>query len=395
MKKTVRDLDWQGKRALVRCDFNVPLDKEGKITDDTRIRAALPTIRYLAENGAKVVLMSHLGRPKGEAKPEFSLLPVAGRLAELLGKEVVFAASDRVVDEEVRAKVAALADGEIALLENVRYRKEEEKNDPAFSQDLASLGDVFVQEAFGTAHRAHASTAGVASYLPAVSGFLIEKEVKFLDAAVNDPKRPFVAIMGGAKVGDKIKVIENLLNKVDTLLIGGGMAYTFYKAQGLEIGKSILDADNVGLAAGLLDLAKEKGVELLLPVDTVCAAEFANDAARCTVPSKAIPQDMMGMDIGPETVALYREKVMAAGTVVWNGPMGVFEMPNFAAGTKGVAEALADSEAVTVIGGGDSAAAVEQFGLAEKMSHISTGGGASLEFLEGRVLPGIAVIQDK
>lgn len=394
MKKTVKDIQVKGKRALVRCDFNVPL-KDGVITDDIRIVSALPTIRYLMEGGARVILMSHLGRPDGEAKKEFTLAPVAARLAELLGTEVKFVSSDTVVDDKVREAVAALEDGQVMLLENVRFRKEETKNGADFAKELAQLGDFFVNDAFGTAHRAHASTAGVADYLPAVSGFLIEKEVEFLGNAVENPKRPFVAIMGGAKVGDKIPVIENLLKKVDTLIIGGGMAYTFFKSQGLEIGTSILDKDNVELAAELLKKAEAAGVKMLLPVDCVCGKEFKNDTEYAVFAREEIPADMMGLDIGPKTAELYRQAVADAATVVWNGPMGVFEMPNFAKGTRAVAEALAESSAVTVIGGGDSAAAVEQFGLADKMTHISTGGGASLEFLEGKVLPGIAVLEDK
>ena len=394
MKKTVKDIQVKGKRALVRCDFNVPL-KDGVITDDIRIVSALPTIRYLMEGGARVILMSHLGRPDGEAKKEFTLAPVAARLAELLGTEVKFVSSDTVVDDKVREAAAALEDGQVMLLENVRFRKEETKNGVDFAKELAQLGDFFVNDAFGTAHRAHASTAGVADYLPAVSGFLIEKEVEFLGNAVENPKRPFVAIMGGAKVGDKIPVIENLLKKVDTLIIGGGMAYTFFKSQGLEIGTSILDKDNVELAAELLKKAEAAGVKMLLPVDCVCGKEFKNDTEYAVFAREEIPADMMGLDIGPKTAELYRQAVADAATVVWNGPMGVFEMPNFAKGTRAVAEALAESSAVTVIGGGDSAAAVEQFGLADKMTHISTGGGASLEFLEGKVLPGIAVLEDK
>lgn len=394
MKKTVKDIQVKGKCALVRCDFNVPL-KDGVITDDIRIVSALPTIRYLMEGGARVILMSHLGRPDGEAKKEFTLAPVAARLAELLGTEVKFVSSDTVVDDKVREAAAALEDGQVMLLENVRFRKEETKNGADFAKELAQLGDFFVNDAFGTAHRAHASTAGVADYLPAVSGFLIEKEVEFLGNAVENPKRPFVAIMGGAKVGDKIPVIENLLKKVDTLIIGGGMAYTFFKSQGLEIGTSILDKDNVELAAELLKKAEAAGVKMLLPVDCVCGKEFKNDTEYAVFAREEIPADMMGLDIGPKTAELYRQAVADAATVVWNGPMGVFEMPNFAKGTRAVAEALAESSAVTVIGGGDSAAAVEQFGLADKMTHISTGGGASLEFLEGKVLPGIAVLEDK
>ena len=394
MKKTVKDIDVKGKKALVRCDFNVPM-KDGVITDDIRIVSALPTIRYLIDGGAKVILMSHLGRPDGEPKKEFTLAPVAERLSQLLGTEVVFISSDRVVDDKVKEAASDLKDGQVMLLENVRFRKEETKNGADFARELSELGDFFVNDAFGTAHRAHASTAGVADYLPAVSGFLIEKEVKFLGNAVENPKRPFVAIMGGAKVGDKIPVIENLLKKVDTLIIGGGMAYTFFKAQGLEIGMSILDKDNVNLAAVLLEKAAAAGVTILLPVDCVCGREFKNDTEFGIYPNDKIPSDMMGLDIGPETVKVYGKAIKDAATVVWNGPMGVFEMPNFAKGTRAVAEALAESSAVTVIGGGDSAAAVEQFGLADKMTHISTGGGASLEFLEGKVLPGIAVIQDK
>lgn len=395
MKKTIRDIDLKGKRVLIRCDFNVPLDSNQNITDDTRIRAALPTLEYMVTQGAKVVVMSHLGRPKGKAAAEFSLAPVAVRLAELLGKQVEFADSDVVVDDSVKEKVAALKDGDVLLLQNVRFRKEETDNEPGFAKELASLGDVFVQEAFGTAHRAHASTAGVADYLPCVSGFLIEKEVKFLGSALQNPQRPFVAIMGGAKVGDKIKVIENLLTKVDTLIIGGGMSYTFYKAMGLEIGTSILDADNIDLAKMLLEKATSLNVKLLLPVDIVCADKFSNDAKYQTYSRDQIPSDMMGLDIGEETVKLYSEEIAKAKTVVWNGPMGVFEMENFAKGTKAIAEALATSDATTIIGGGDSAAAVEQFGLADKMSHISTGGGASLEFLEGKILPGISIIEEK
>ena len=394
MKKTIRDIDLNNKKVIVRCDFNVPLDDAGEITDDTRIRAALPTIQYLIDHGAGIILMSHLGRPKGEPKPEFSLKVVAEYLEELLGHEVEFMDVDTVVDQSVKDRAAALIPGEIIMLQNVRYRKEETDNDPEFAKELAGLADIFVQEAFGTAHRAHASTAGIADYIPAVSGFLIEKEVKFLDAAVNDPERPFVAIMGGAKVVDKIKVIENLLEKVDTLIIGGGMSYTFFKAQGYEIGKSLLDAESIDLAKGLMEKAEEKGVKFMLPVDTVCAYEFSNDSEKATYSSDQIPADMMGMDIGEETAKLYAEEIKNARTVVWNGPMGVFEMPNFAAGTRAVAEAMAESDAITVIGGGDSAAAVEGFGLGDKMTHISTGGGASLEFLEGKVLPGIDIIED-
>ena len=394
MKKTVKDIDVSGKRVLVRCDFNVPM-KDGVITDDIRITSALPTVRYLIENDAKVILMSHMGRPKGEPKPEFSLKPVADRLAQLLGMDVIFAASDVVVDESVRAKADELKPGQVMLLENVRYRKEETKNEEPFTGELASLGDIFVNDAFGTAHRAHCSTAGLAKYMPSVSGFLIEKEVKFLGDALEDPQRPFLAIMGGAKVGDKIPVIENLLKRVDSLIIGGGMSYTFFKAMGYEIGKSILDEESIDLAKELMKKAEDAGVKLLLPVDTVCAKEFDNDSESGVFDRDSIPADMMGMDIGPKTVELYKTAIAEAKTVVWNGPAGVFEMPNFAAGTKAIAEALASSGAVTIIGGGDSAAAVEQFGLADKMTHISTGGGASLEFLEGKDLPGISCLEEK
>lgn len=394
MKKTIRDIDWTGKTAVMRCDFNVPLDGD-KITDDTRIQAALPSIKYLLENGAAIVLMSHLGRPKGKAVPEMSLAPVAKRLSELLDKDVRFLASDVVVDDEVRAACEDIAAGDIILIENVRYRAEEEKNDPEFAKDLSRLGDIFVQEAFGTSHRAHASTTGIANYIPAVSGFLIEKELKFLGDAVNDPERPFAAIMGGAKVKDKIPVITNLLDKVDILIIGGGMAYTFFKAKGYSIGTSLLDEEGLELAADILKKAEEKGVKFMLPVDVVAADEFANDSPCDVYPADGIPENRMGLDIGPETIKAYGEALSTAKTIVWNGPMGVFEMDNFAKGTKAIAEILAESNATTVIGGGDSAAAVTKFGLADKMTHISTGGGASLEFLEGRELPGIAIIEEK
>ena len=393
MKKTIKDINWTGKTAVMRCDFNVPLDGD-KITDDIRIQAALPSIKYLIENGAAIVLMSHLGRPKGEPKPEFSLAPVAKRLTECLGQEVKLVASDVVVDDKVRAAAMELGAGEVMLIENVRYRAEEEKNDPDFCKDLAALGDIFVQDAFGTAHRAHASTTGIADYIPAVSGFLIEKELKFLGEAVNNPKRPFAAIMGGAKVKDKIPVITNLLDKVDILIIGGGMAYTFFKSQGYSIGTSLLDEEGLDLAADILKLAEEKGVKFMLPVDVVAADEFANDSAHDVYAVDSIPENRMGLDIGPETIKQYTDALKSAKTVVWNGPMGVFEMDTFAVGTKAIAECLAEIDATTVIGGGDSAAAVAKFGLADKMTHISTGGGASLEFLEGIELPGIAVIED-
>ena len=394
MKKTIRDIDWAGKKAVVRCDFNVPLDGD-TITDDIRIRAALPSIEYLLEHGAAVVLMSHLGRPKGEPKPEFSLAPVAKRLAELTGKEVKFVPSDVVVDDNVKAAAKDLKAGEMLLIENVRYKAGETKNDPEFAKELSELGDIFVQDAFGSAHRAHSSTAGIADYIPAVSGFLIEKELKFLGEAVNNPKRPFAAIMGGAKVKDKIPVITNLLDKVDILIIGGGMAYTFFKSQGYSIGKSLLDEEGLELAGEILKKAAEKGVNFMLPVDVVAADEFANDAPYGVYYVDEIPDDKMGLDIGPATIKLYTDTLKTVKTVVWNGPMGVFEMDNFAVGTKAIADCLAEIDATTVIGGGDSAAAVAKFGVADKMTHISTGGGASLEFLEGKELPGIAVIDDK
>ena len=394
MKKTVRDIDVKGRKVIERCDFNVPM-ADGKITNDTRITSSLPTINYLLDQGAAVILMSHMGRPKGKADMNYTLKPVADRLSALLGRQVMFISSPDVVDDRVKAAAAALKPGQVMLLENVRFRKEETDNDPGFAKELASMADIYVNDAFGTAHRAHASTAGIASYLPSVSGFLIEKEIRFLGDAVNDPARPFVAIMGGAKVSDKIPVIENLLTKVDTIMIGGGMAYTFFKAMGLEIGTSILDEESIGLAGDLLEKAEKSGVKMLLPADVVCAGEFSNDAPARICSREDIPADMMGMDIGPETVRIYSAEIEKASTVVWNGPMGVFEMENFARGTRSIAEALSRCSGVTIIGGGDSAAAVEHFGLAGKMTHISTGGGASLEFLEGKELPGVAVLEDK
>lgn len=394
MKKTVRDIEVRGKRVLVRCDFNVPM-QDGKITDDIRITSALPTIQYLLDHGAKVILMSHMGRPKGEAKMEYTLKPVADRLAELLDRDVIFISVPEVVNQQIVETANGLQEGQVMLLENVRFRKEETKNESVFSKELAQLGEIFVNDAFGTAHRAHCSTAGVADYLPAVSGFLIEKEVKFLGDALENPQRPFVAIMGGAKVGDKIPVIENLLKKVDTLIIGGGMSYTFFKSMGLEIGTSILDEESVELAGELMKKAESAGVKMLLPIDVICAKEFDNNSEKIVCDRENIPADRMGMDIGPKTARQIREELLQAKTVVWNGPMGVFEMPNFAEGTKQVAESLAESDAVSIIGGGDSAAAVQQFGYGDKMTHISTGGGASLEFLEGKVLPGIAVLEEK
>lgn len=395
MKKTVSDINWKGLTAVLRCDFNVPI-KDGVITDETRIVAAIPTIKYLIENGAKIVLMSHRGRPKGEPKEEYSLKPVAERLSEHLGLEVKFLKSDNVVDENVKSEIKEMKSGELALLENTRFRKEEETNDPKFSKELASLGDVFVQDAFGTAHRAHASTTGIASFIPGVAGFLIEKELEILGNALNNPKRPFVAIMGGAKVKDKIPVITSLLEKVDTIIIGGGMSYTFFKARGFEIGKSICDDDGLDLAREIMAAADEKNVKFLIPVDTIAAYEFDNDSPSETYDMDEIPSDRMGMDIGEKTLELYTEELKNAKTVIWNGPMGVFEMPNFSKGTRGIAECLSNlKDAVTIIGGGDSAAAVTQFGLADKMTHISTGGGASLEFIEGKELPGIKCLENR
>lgn len=391
-KMSVKDIDLKGKRALVRCDFNVPL-KDGVITNDKRIVAALPTIKYLSDEGARVILCSHLGRPKGEWLPEASLAPVAARLSELLGKPVRM--SRDVIGEDAKNISETLKDGEIALLENVRYYKEETKNDPDFAKELASLADVFVNDAFGTAHRAHASTAGVADYLPAVCGFLIQKEIEVMGGALENPARPFVAVLGGAKVSDKIGVITNLLEKVDTLIVGGAMAYTFLKAQGHGVGASLCEDDKLDLAKEILEKAEEKGVRFLLPVDHVGAEKFDESAEAVAVPGADIPEGLMGMDIGPETVKLYSEALSSAGTVVWNGPMGVFEFKQFAEGTLAVAKAIADSSAVSIIGGGDSVAAVTKLGFADKMTHISTGGGASLEFLEGKELPGIAVLNDK
>ncbi len=391
-KKTVRDIDLKGKRVIVRVDFNVPQDKGGKITDNNRIVGALPTIQYLIDQSARVVLMSHLGRPKGEFNMKYSLAPAAERLSELLGRPVRMAKD--VIGEDADRVVASLKEGEVCLLENLRFHKEEEKNDPEFARKLASYGDVYVNDAFGTAHRAHASTEGVAHYLPAVSGFLIEKELKFLGSAVEEPERPFVAILGGAKVADKIGVINNLLEKVDALIIGGGMAYTFVKAQGGEIGTSLLDAERLDYALEMIAKAKEKGVKLLLPEDSVAADAYSNDANIQVVDSYHIPEGYMALDIGPKAQKAFAEAIRGAKTVVWNGPMGVSEMSNFASGTVAVAEAMAQSDAVTIIGGGDSAAAVVQLGFADKMSHISTGGGASLEFLEGLELPGVAALND-
>lgn len=391
-KKTIEDIAVSGKRILVRCDFNVPL-KDGVITNDKRIVAALPTIRYLLGQNARVILCSHLGRPKGEVKPEFSLAPVAKRLSELLGKPVVMAAD--VVGEDAGAKAAALKDGEVLLLENVRFEPGETKNDPALAKAFASLADIYVNDAFGSAHRAHASTAGVADYLPAVCGYLIQKEIAFMGGALESPKRPLVAILGGAKVSDKIGVIENLLGKVDTLIVGGGMAYTFMKYQGRSIGNSLLEEDKVELAGKTLEDAKAAGVQFLLPVDNVIGDKFDENCNTKIVNGEGIPDGWMGLDIGPASQKLFAEAIKGAGTIIWNGPMGVFEMDKFAVGTNTVAKAVAESGAVSIIGGGDSVAAVTKLGYADKMSHISTGGGASLEFLEGKELPGIACLNDK
>ena len=394
-KKSVDDINVKGKRVLVRCDFNVPL-QDGKITDENRIVAALPTIKKLIADGGRVILCSHLGKPKGEPKPELSLAPVAVRLSELLDQEVKFVPSDVVVDDSVKAAVDAMKDGEVILLQNTRYRAEETKNGEAFSKDLASLCDVFVNDAFGTAHRAHCSNVGVTQFVDtAVVGYLMQKEIDFLGNAVENPERPFVAILGGSKVSSKISVINNLLDKVDTLIIGGGMCYTFTKAQGGNVGNSLLEEDYLQYALDMVKKAEEKGVKLLLPVDAVAADAFSNDANTKVVAQNEIPDGWMGLDIGPKTAEMFADAVKSAKTVVWNGPMGCFEMPKFADGTKAVAEALANTDAVTIIGGGDSAAAVNQLGYGDKMTHISTGGGASLEFLEGKELPGVAAANDK
>ena len=394
-KKTIEDINVRGKKCLVRCDFNVPL-KDGKITDENRLVGAMPTIKYLIENGARVILCSHLGKPKGEAKPELSLAPVAARLSEMLGQEVVFAADANVVGENAKKAVAQMKDGDVVLLENTRYRKEETKNEEGYSKELASLAEIFVNDAFGTAHRAHCSTVGAGQFLEErVCGYLIQKELDFLGSAVENPVRPFLAILGGAKVSDKLGVINNLLEKVDTLIIGGGMAYTFIKALGHEIGTSLLEEDKVAYAKEMMDKAQAKGVKLLLPVDVVYADRFAEDAQPHITEGRDIPADCMGLDIGPKTRELFAKAVKESKTVVWNGPMGVFEFENYNKGTIAVAKAMADADATTVIGGGDSAAAVNILGFGDKMTHISTGGGASLEFLEGKTLPGIAALNDK
>lgn len=394
-KKTIEDIDVKGKKCLVRCDFNVPL-KDGKITDENRLVGAMPTIKYLVDHGAKVILCSHLGKPKGEAKPELSLAPVAKRLSEMLGKEVVFAADDNVVGENAKKAVSEMKDGDVVLLENTRYRAEETKNEENFSKELASLAEIFVNDAFGTAHRAHCSTVGAGQFLQErVCGYLIQKEIDFLGSAVENPERPFLAILGGAKVSSKLGVINNLLDKVDTLIIGGGMGYTFLKALGHEIGTSLVEEDKIDYAKDMMAKAEEKGVKLLLPIDIVYASEFAEDAEPHITEGRDIPAGNMGLDIGPKTRELFAEVVKASKTIVWNGPMGVFEFENFAKGTKAIAETMAEADATTIIGGGDSAAAVNQMGFGDKMSHISTGGGASLEFLEGKELPGIAALDNK
>ena len=393
-KKTVKDIDVKGKKVLLRCDFNVPMAKDGSgvITDDKRIRAALPTIQYLLDQGAAVIACSHMGKPKGEVKPELSLKPVAARLGELLGKEIIMATD--VVGEDAKAKAAALQPGQVLLLENTRFEKGETKNDPALAKAMADMAEIYVSDAFGAVHRAHASTAGVADYLPAVSGFLIQKELDFIGGALANPKRPLVAILGGSKVSSKIGVINNLLEIADTIIIGGGMAYTFSAAQGGTVGDSLLEEDWKDYSLEMIQKAKDKGVKLLLPVDTVIADKFAPDAQSKVVKNGEIPDGWQGLDIGPETVKLYCDAVADAGTVIWNGPMGVFEFEKFAVGTKAVAEALSKTGAITIIGGGDSAAAVQQLGYADKMTHISTGGGASLEFMEGKELPGVACLLD-
>ena len=392
-KKTVKDIDLKGKKVFVRCDFNVPMDENQNITDNRRIVAALPTIKYLLEQNCKIILSSHLGRPKGEFKSEYSLAPVAAELARLLGQEVLMAKD--VIGESAKTLASNLQEGQIMLLENVRFHREETDNDEVFAKELANMAEIFVNDAFGTAHRAHASTEGVSHYLPSVSGFLIEKELKFLGEALNNPERPFVAILGGAKVSDKIGVIDSLLEKVDTLMIGGGMAYTFFKAQGYDVGNSLCEPDKCELALSLMEKAKSKGVKLILPVDTKIGKEFKPDTESKTVAWTEIPAEWEGFDIGEKTIEMFKQELKTAKTVIWNGPLGLFEFEQFAIGTNTIAHELAELEATTIIGGGDSAAAVEKAGLAEKMTHISTGGGASLEFLEGKKLPGIECLQDR
>ncbi len=393
-KKTLKDFDYKNKTVLVRCDFNVPMNN-GIITDPKRITSSLPTINYLLENGAKLILMSHLGRPKGQAKPEFSLKPVGDKLRDLLKTKVIFSGDNMVVSESVKRQVEEMGSGDVLLLENTRYRSEEEKNGENFAKELASLGDIYINDAFGTSHRAHASNVGVSKYLPSAIGNLVEKEISIMGKALSAPEKPFVAILGGAKVSDKIGVIENLINTVDTIIVGGGMAYTFLKAVGYEIGNSLLEEDKIGLAKELLDKAKDKNVDLILPVDTIVGKEFKNDTEFKTVNVDSMPKDMMGLDIGVETIKLFSDKIINAKTIVWNGPMGVFEMENFARGTNAIAKAMSQANGVTIVGGGDSASAVEKSGYGDKITHISTGGGASLELLEGKVLPGIDAIENK
>lgn len=392
-KKTVKDIELKGKKVFVRCDFNVPMDKEQNITDNTRIVAAIPTIKYLLEQNCKIILASHLGRPKGEVKPEYSLKPVAKELSKLLNTEVIMA--NDVIGEDATSKAENLKEGEILLLENVRYHREETDNDPEFAKKLASMAEIFVNDAFGAAHRAHASTTGIADYIPGVSGFLIEKELTVLGNAINNPERPFMAILGGAKVSDKIGVIDSLLDKVDTLMIGGGMAYTFFKAQGYNVGNSLCEVDKIGLALDAMEKAKQKGVKLLLPVDTKIGREFKPDTESKTVAWTEIPDEWEGFDIGEKTIEMFKDELKNAKTVIWNGPLGLFEFDQFAIGTNEIAKALSELDATTIIGGGDSGAAVEKAGLADKMTHISTGGGASLEFLEGKKLPGIECLLNK
>lgn len=394
-KKSIEDVDMTGKKVLVRCDFNVPMDEALNITDDRRIRSALPTIKYILDNGGMPILMSHLGRPKGKVDMKYSLEPVAKRLSQLLGIEVNFIDDDLVVGNKTKDMVAKMNKGEVILLQNTRFRKEEKDNNADFARELSELGDLFVNDAFGTAHRAHASNVGVAEYLPSAMGYLVKAEMDVMGKAMANPERPFVAILGGAKVSDKIAVIENLMDKVDTLLIGGGMAYTFIKAKGFGIGKSLLEEDKLELAKELMKKAEEKGVKLLIPTDTVVAKEFKNDTVYKTVSVENIPEDMMGLDIGDETIKLFSDEIKAGKTIIWNGPMGVFEMANFAKGTNSIAKAMSESQGTTIVGGGDSASAVEKAGFQDKMSHISTGGGASLELFEGKVLPGIDAVDDK
>lgn len=394
-KRTLEDIDVKGKKVLVRCDFNVPMDENQKITDDNRITSSLPTIKYLVDNGARVILMSHLGRPKGQAKSEFSLAPVAERLSDLLDKDIVFAQDDKVVSEKVKGQIKKLQDGDIALLENTRFRIEETENGKEFAKELASLGELYVNDAFGTSHRSHASNVGVSSNLPSAVGYLVEKEIDIMGGALEEPKRPFITILGGAKVSDKIGVIENLIGKVDSILIGGGMAYTFLKAQGYEVGQSLLEEDKIDLAKELLEKARKNNVKIILPVDILVAEEFKNDTEFKTVDIDSIPRDMMGLDIGEKTIKIFEDEIKRAETIIWNGPTGVFEMENFSKGTYALARAMAETSGITIVGGGDSASAVEKSGYKDKMTHVSTGGGASLELLEGKVLPGIDAISGK